>query len=180
MPYDSSTGSSGPAHQACEYGLPIVCADIADFRCMANDDDMAIKFYRLGDAADLADNIVSILKSPEIQEQMSVHNYEAGVQMMMANVARNYLRWFQLHKIKREMKRSGAIRRMGQRLRIPWPPIGRESIASLRSKHAEQEKISLGPTLIFRNGNPGRPAAPSTPPNLSLSGGVEENPEQAL
>ena len=28
MPYDSATGSSGPAHQACEYGVPIVCADI--------------------------------------------------------------------------------------------------------------------------------------------------------
>src|SRR5580704_17553159 len=26
MPYDSATGSSGPAHQACEYGVPIVCA----------------------------------------------------------------------------------------------------------------------------------------------------------
>ena len=31
LPYDSATGSSGPAHQACEYGVPIVCADILDF-----------------------------------------------------------------------------------------------------------------------------------------------------
>ena len=31
MPYDSATGSSGPAHQACEYGVPIVCADIRRF-----------------------------------------------------------------------------------------------------------------------------------------------------
>ena len=36
MPYDSATGSSGPAHQACEYGVPIVCADIPDFSGMAS------------------------------------------------------------------------------------------------------------------------------------------------
>lgn len=103
MPYDSSTGSSGPAHQACEYGLPIVCADISDFRCMAVDDDMAITFYRRRDPADLADKLVAVLKSPELQRQMSQHNYEAGVQMTMATVVRNYLRWFELHQCKRTL-----------------------------------------------------------------------------
>ncbi|MGC2620066.1 MAG: glycosyltransferase, partial [Acidobacteriaceae bacterium] len=101
MPYDSSTGSSGPAHQACEYGVPIVCADIPDFRCMAADDDMAISFYNTGDAANLADKLVTILKSPDLQRQMAQHNYEAGIQMSMASVVRNYLRWFELHQTKR-------------------------------------------------------------------------------
>jgi glycosyltransferase involved in cell wall biosynthesis len=63
MPYDSATGSSGPAHQACEYGVPIVCADIADFRDMAADEDMAINFYKVGDAMDLADRLVQTLQS---------------------------------------------------------------------------------------------------------------------
>ncbi len=49
MPYDSATGSSGPAHQACEYGIPIVCADIADFHGMATEEDMAIRFYKVGE-----------------------------------------------------------------------------------------------------------------------------------
>src|ERR1700675_3472723 len=40
LPYDSATGSSGPAHQACEYGLPIVCANIADLHEMAVNEDM--------------------------------------------------------------------------------------------------------------------------------------------
>src|SRR3954469_893801 len=35
MPYSSSTGASGPAHQACEFGLPIVSADIPEFQEMA-------------------------------------------------------------------------------------------------------------------------------------------------
>jgi glycosyltransferase involved in cell wall biosynthesis len=103
MPYQSSTGSSGPAHQACEYGVPIVCADIADFRCMAEDDDMAIHFYEVGDAASLAEKVSDILESPVLQRDMSDHNYEAGVQMTMANVARTYLRWFELQKLKREV-----------------------------------------------------------------------------
>ena len=103
MPYGSSTGSSGPAHQACEYGVPIVCADISDFRCMADDDDMAISFYEPGNATDLAERIVGVLASPEIQRQMSEHNYHAGVQMTMGTVVRNYLRWFQLHQFKRQM-----------------------------------------------------------------------------
>jgi glycosyltransferase involved in cell wall biosynthesis len=116
MPYGSSTGSSGPAHQACEYGVPIVCADIADFRCMADDDDMAISFYEQGNASDLADKLVAVLASPEIQHQMSEHNYHAGVQMTMGTVVRNYLRWFQLHQCKRQI--DGNRSHPGHRRRL--------------------------------------------------------------
>lgn len=104
MPYDSATGSSGPAHQACEYGVPIVCADIADFRGMAADEDMAVSFYKVGDAADLAEQLVTILQSADLQRHMAERNYAAGVQMTMASVVRNYLRWFELHKSKKAMR----------------------------------------------------------------------------
>ena len=106
MPYDSSTGSSGPAHQACEFGLPIVCADIEDFRCMAKDDEMAISFYRKGDAGDLADKLIELLSSPELMRQMACQNYEAGVQMSMANVVQNYLRWFELQLCKSRLAKA--------------------------------------------------------------------------
>jgi glycosyltransferase involved in cell wall biosynthesis len=101
MPYDSATGSSGPAHQACEYGVPIVCADIADFRDMAADEDMAIDFYKIGDAADLADKLVAILQSLEQQRRMAEHNFSAAMQMTMSKVVRNYLRWFELKRCKK-------------------------------------------------------------------------------
>lgn len=101
MPYDSATGSSGPAHQACEYGVPIVCADINDFRDMAADEDMAISFYKVGDAADLANQLVGILQSPEQQLRMAEHNFSAAMRMTMANVVGNYLRWFELKRAKR-------------------------------------------------------------------------------
>ena len=106
MPYDSATGSSGPAHQACEYGVPIVCADIPDFRDMAADEDMAVNFYRVGDAADLADKLVTILQSPEQQRRMAEQNFSSAIQMTMPSVVRNYLRWFELKKYRKAMASS--------------------------------------------------------------------------
>ena len=101
MPYDSATGSSGPAHQACEYGVPIVSADIPDFRVMTEDEDMAILFYKVGDAKDLAKQLITILRSPELESQMAEQNFAAGTEMTMAKVVGNYLRWFELKRCKR-------------------------------------------------------------------------------
>jgi glycosyltransferase involved in cell wall biosynthesis len=103
MPYDSATGSSGPAHQACEYGVPIVCADLTDFRDMAADEEMAVDFYKVGDAGDLAEKLVHILQSPSQQRRMSEHNFSAAMQMTMSSVVRNYLRWFELKKCKENL-----------------------------------------------------------------------------
>jgi glycosyltransferase involved in cell wall biosynthesis len=96
LPYDSATGSSGPAHQACEFGVPLVCADIADFRNMAEDEEIAVKFYKVGDAGDLANQLASLLQSPDEQLRMAEQNFSAAVRMTMPNVVRRYLRWFEL------------------------------------------------------------------------------------
>jgi glycosyltransferase involved in cell wall biosynthesis len=104
MPYDSSTGPSGPAHQACEYGLPVVCADISEFREMALDEDMAFRFYRIGDASDLADQLATIMQSEKLQREMSEQNFAAGLQMTMSTVVRNYLRWFEVNKVRRTIE----------------------------------------------------------------------------
>jgi glycosyltransferase involved in cell wall biosynthesis len=109
MPYDSATGSSGPAHQACEFGVPIVCADIEDLRGMAAGEGMAVRFHKRGDAVDLANQIIAILESPEIQHQMAEHNFNAGVDMTMTSVVKNYLRWFELHKCKRAIRKAGPL-----------------------------------------------------------------------
>lgn len=101
MPYDSATGSSGPAHQACEYGVPIVCADIADFRDMAADEDMAVNFYKVRNADDLANQLTTILQSTEQQRRMAEQNFSAAIQMTLPSVVRNYLRWFELNQRKK-------------------------------------------------------------------------------
>jgi glycosyltransferase involved in cell wall biosynthesis len=103
MPYDSATGSSGPAHQACEFGVPMVCADIADLRTMATDEEMAINFYKTGDAADLASKLAEVLESSEVQHSMAEQNFSAAVRMTMPHVVRSYLRWFELAERKRAL-----------------------------------------------------------------------------
>jgi glycosyltransferase involved in cell wall biosynthesis len=108
MPYDSATGSSGPAHQACEYGVPIVCADIDDFRGMAAGEGMAIRFYKRYDAADLAEQVSTILQSQELQHQMAEHNFAAGIEMTLTSVVKNYLRWFELNRCKRALNKGGG------------------------------------------------------------------------
>jgi glycosyltransferase involved in cell wall biosynthesis len=110
LPYDSATGSSGPAHQACEYGVPVVSADIRDFRDMAADENMAISFYRTGDPADLADRLIALLESPEDQRRAAEQNYSAAIRMTMPHVVRHYLRWFELERHKRTFNFSTRAR----------------------------------------------------------------------
>lgn len=110
LPYDSATGSSGPAHQACEFGLPIVSADLPDFRDMAADEDMAVSFYKKGDPVDLAAQLIGLLESPSDQRSAAEQNYAAAVRMTMPNVVRHYLRWFELERRKRSLRSSSNYR----------------------------------------------------------------------
>ncbi len=106
LPYDSATGSSGPAHQACEYGVPIVSADLGDFRDMAADEDMAISFYKTGDPVDLAAQLIGLLESPRDQRRAAEQNYAAAIRMTMPHIVRHYLRWFELERRKRTLGSS--------------------------------------------------------------------------
>jgi glycosyltransferase involved in cell wall biosynthesis len=108
LPYDSATGSSGPAHQACEYGVPVVSADIGDFRDMASDENMVIRFYKTGDPADLAAQLIALLESPEEQRRAAEQNYSAAIRMTMPHIVRHYLRWFELKKRRRALEYSSS------------------------------------------------------------------------
>jgi len=153
LPYDSATGSSGPAHQACEYGVPIVCADVPDFRGMVTDEDMAVRFYKTGNADDLASQLIQILRSPELERSMAEQNFAAGLQMTMGNVIRNYLRWFQLHRAKR---------------------ILFNDVARVRSK-SRRESRSLGWNL--QSTFPVSAANPRTSTSIEASGAVDDGNE---
>jgi glycosyltransferase involved in cell wall biosynthesis len=106
LPYDSSTGSSGPAHQACQYGLPIVSSDLREFLDMAHDESMAVDFYRRGDAGELADKLASLLLSPEKQRDMAEQNFSTALRMTMPQIIREYLRSFDVQKRTRAMAHS--------------------------------------------------------------------------
>jgi glycosyltransferase involved in cell wall biosynthesis len=98
MPYSSSTGASGPAHQACEFGVPIVCSEITEFREMAKYESMAIDFYRNGDADDLAQKCIDILSNEQKQREMAEQNFSASIRMTMPEIIHSYLRNFDFHR----------------------------------------------------------------------------------
>jgi glycosyltransferase involved in cell wall biosynthesis len=98
MPYSSSTGCSGVAHLACAYGVPVVCANLEDFRQMAVEEDLAIEFYRPGDTQDLSDCLVRLLQSPDDLRVMALQNFSAALRMTMPIVVQKYLRHFELQR----------------------------------------------------------------------------------
>jgi len=112
MPYNSATGASGVAHLACQYGLPIISADIPDFREMADDENIAISFFQVGNPRDLAQEIVTLLEDPARQREMAEQNFAAALRMTMPQIIRQYLRSFNLHQRARVLQPISRFRRV--------------------------------------------------------------------
>lgn len=94
LPYSSAAGTSGVVHQACEYGLPMVAADIPEIREMAREYGVAAEFYSSEDGSALRTHIVRILKSDELRCKMALQNSNAGKKMQMSQVVGDYLSLF--------------------------------------------------------------------------------------
>jgi glycosyltransferase involved in cell wall biosynthesis len=117
MPYSSSTGCSGVAHLACAYGVPVVCADLPDFRQMADGEELAIEFYQPGNAQDLAACLIGFLTDPIKQQAMAAQNFSAALRMTMPTIVQKYLRHFDL------ARRTEALRHVTRFRRLPrWVP----------------------------------------------------------
>jgi glycosyltransferase involved in cell wall biosynthesis len=110
MPYSSATGSSGVAHLACAYGVPIVSADIPDFRQMT-EEGLAIDFYPLGEPDALSRSLISLLESPERLRQMAMQNFSAALHMTMPRIIHDYLRYFDRGRRSRMLRSISAKRR---------------------------------------------------------------------
>jgi glycosyltransferase involved in cell wall biosynthesis len=112
MPYSSATGSSGVAHIACQYGVPIICADIPDFREMGDDERLAIQFYKTGDPDDLANCVCKVITDVPLMQEMAEQNFSAALRMTMPQIMRQYLRSFDLHKHQRALEPLSRFRRL--------------------------------------------------------------------
>jgi glycosyltransferase involved in cell wall biosynthesis len=161
MPYSSSTGCSGVAHLACAYGVPIVCADIADFRQMADGEDIAIEFYQPGNARDLADCLVRFLTDGQKQQAMAVHNFSAALRMTMPTIVQKYLRHFDLH------RRAEALRYITRFRKLPrWLP-SKASLLRVMTKNSLGWAHRSGVPRIasLRSGDNSRGEAPQSNSN---------------
>jgi hypothetical protein len=146
------------AHLACQYGVPIVCADLPDFRQMAQGEELAIEFYRAGDGDDLADCLIRFLENPEKQHAMAAQNFAAALRMTMPNIVQKYLLHFEVQ------QRREALRYVARFRRLPrWIPskslllraVTRDSLGWARRSavaHTRWKSASIVPSL-HRNGN---------------------------
>lgn len=117
MPYTSATGASGVAHLAAQHGVPIICSDIPDFREMAENEGLAIKFYPIGEKEALAQQMVELLQSEAEQREMAEQNFSAALRLTMPQIIRQYVRSFDRH------QRARALEAVSRFRRIPrWVP----------------------------------------------------------
>ena len=112
MPYSSSTGCSGVAHLACAFGVPIVSADLSDFRQMGQSEELAIDFYPPGNAQGLADCLLDLLGNFDKQVSMATQNFSAALRMTMPNVVQKYLRHFELQQRVQTLRHISRFRRL--------------------------------------------------------------------
>lgn len=160
MPYSSSTGCSGVAHLACAYGVPIVCADIPDFRQMAQGEELAIEFYPPGNAQGLAECISELLQNSRKQQAMAAQNFSAGLRMTMPNVVQKYLRHFELQQRVQTLRYVSRVRRLPR-----WIPskslllriMTRNSLSwNQRSAVINNNSWSPAESLLFQGDGNGR------------------------
>jgi glycosyltransferase involved in cell wall biosynthesis len=112
LPYTSSAGSSGIAHLACTYGVPIVASDIPDFRRLAEEEGLAIDFFPVGDVPQLAEHLVDLLQNRERQVEMALRNVSAALRMSMPEIIRQYLRTFELRQDLETMRSLTWLRKL--------------------------------------------------------------------
>jgi glycosyltransferase involved in cell wall biosynthesis len=114
MPYTSSAGSSGVAHLAAQYGVPVIASGIRDFRDLAEHEGIAMHFFTPGDADSLVEEMLLALNSPEQLKEMAWQSYAAGVAMSMPQVVRQYIRSFRQHERIKVLQLAADLRRGGQ------------------------------------------------------------------
>ncbi len=130
LPYTSSAGSSGIAHLACTYGVPIVASDIPDFRRLADEEGLAIDFFPPSNVQALGQHLTDLVGDKDRQVEMALQNVSAALRMSMPGIIREYLRTFELRQEIEDMRSISLLRRLPQ-----WFPL-RERLVRHRTRRA--------------------------------------------
>jgi glycosyltransferase involved in cell wall biosynthesis len=111
LPYTSSAGSSGVAHLACQYGLPILAPNIADFVELSEQEQISMQFFATNDVDSLSQQLLLLLQSPARLEEMANQNFSAALQMSMPQIIREYIRSFDMQQRLKMLKAFSKLRR---------------------------------------------------------------------
>jgi glycosyltransferase involved in cell wall biosynthesis len=120
LPYTSSAGSSGVAHLACQYGLPILAPNIEDFVELSQQEQVSMELFIPNDVDSLAERLLALLQSPGQLEDMAQKNFSAALQMSMPGIIREYIRSFDMHQRLTMLRDFSKLRRSGR-----WTPARR-------------------------------------------------------
>lgn len=145
LPYTSSAGSSGIAHLACTYGVPMVASDIPDFRRLAGEEGIAIDFFRPGDIQALGEHLADLLGNRERQVEMALQNVSAALRMSMPEIIREYLRTFELRQGIEAMRSISRLRKLPR-----WFPF-RETLVRRKARlimRTSLRDVGLSPATL--------------------------------
>jgi len=144
LPYTSSAGSSGIAHLACTYGVPIIASDISDFRRLAEEEGLAIDFFPVGDDAALAECLIQFLSDRDRQVEMALQNTSAALRMSMPEIIRQYLQTFALRRELDVMQSLSSLRKLPR-----WLPL-REMLVRRRTQQILSRSAALRTVSIAK------------------------------
>jgi glycosyltransferase involved in cell wall biosynthesis len=153
MPYTSSAGSSGIAHLACAYGVPIIASDIADFHQLGAEEGLAIEYFTPGDNAALAAKLLALLRSPERQMEMALQNVSAALRMSMPEIIRQYLRTFDLQQQVSHLTWVSRMRKLPRWLPFRSNVVGRSSKRLFRRSSSEWSFAKMAAPYTSADGN---------------------------
>ena len=154
LPYTSSAGSSGIAHLASTYGVPIISSDIPDCRRLAQEEGLAMDFFPLGDTLQMARHIVDLLQHRDRQVEMALQNMSAALRMSMPEIIREYLRTFELRKEIGDLRALSFARRLPRWLPLRNTLVRRQTRKVLRRPSTVQTVPT--PVVIARSPRAGR------------------------
>jgi glycosyltransferase involved in cell wall biosynthesis len=94
LPYSSAAGTSGVVHQACQFGLPMVAAEVSEIVEIAKEERIAIEFYPQGDGRTLSNHLIRLLSSDPLRRERREQNLAAAQGTRMSEVVGDYVRLF--------------------------------------------------------------------------------------
>lgn len=74
LPYLATTGASSVLYRAAAAGRPVIASDLPDVRATAEEAGLRVRFVTPGDAAGLAQALLSLLADPEQRQALANHN----------------------------------------------------------------------------------------------------------
>ena len=94
MPYNSSAGSSGVVHLACEHEVPIVASDIPDLKELAAFEGLWLEFVAPDDNHALAERLVRLMTDSRLRDEIRTHNRQAVSKLQLRDIVEAYLHTF--------------------------------------------------------------------------------------